>query len=93
MCINRLNKKTLETSFQQNGLQIEAVLSTVQNKQISFMGHINWLSENRISRKIVEKLWFSKSRNIGWIAVIKEHIEELRITLEHFLDYILFTTC
>lgn len=31
--------------------------------------------------------------HIEWIAVIKEHIELLRITLEHFLDYILFTTC
>lgn len=57
------------------------------------MGHINRSSENRISRKIVEKLWYCKSSNIGWIAVIKEHIDELRITLDNFLDYILFTTC
>lgn len=57
------------------------------------MGHINRSSENRISRKIVKKLWYSKSSNIGWIAVIKEHIDELRITLDNFLDCILFTTC
>lgn len=60
---------------------IEPVMSTIRKKRISFFGHLIRTPENRISKKIIEKLWNSKS-TIKWITEIKEDIRELQITVD-----------
>ncbi|KAG8308457.1 hypothetical protein J6590_002544 [Homalodisca vitripennis] len=60
---------------------IEPITSIIKKKRISFLGHLLRTPENRISRKIVEKLWYSKS-DIKWITELKEDMRELQITVE-----------
>jgi Reverse transcriptase (RNA-dependent DNA polymerase). len=61
--------------------EIEPILSTIRKKRISFFGHLIRAPANRISKKIIEKLWKSKS-NIKWITEIKEDLKELQITVD-----------
>lgn len=61
--------------------EIEPVTSTIKKKRISFLGHLLRTPENRISRKIIEKLWNSRI-NIRWITELKEDLRELHITIE-----------
>ncbi|KAG8261856.1 hypothetical protein J6590_064712 [Homalodisca vitripennis] len=60
---------------------IEPITSIIKKKRISFLGHLLRTPENRISRKIVEKLWYSKS-DIKWITELREDMRELQITVE-----------
>lgn len=88
----RIVRTCLNKSYQVNGVwrlpsnetvykEIEPVTSTMKKKRISFFGHLMRTPENRISRKLIEKLWNSKS-NIRWITEIKEDMKTLQITLE-----------
>ncbi|XP_039288261.1 uncharacterized protein LOC120352313 [Nilaparvata lugens] len=61
--------------------EIEPVTSTIKKKRISFFGHLIRASEDRLSRRIIEKLWKSKT-NIKWIDELKEDMRELNITFE-----------
>ena len=90
----RIVRTCLNKNYQVNGVwrlasnetvykEIEPVTSTIKKKRISFLGHLMRTPENRISRKIIEKLWKSKSKiNIRWISELKEDMRELHITLE-----------
>jgi len=92
----KLERRTVRTciskSYQENGQwrlasnetvykEIEPVTSTMKKKRISFFGHLIRTPTSRLSRKIIEKLWNSKT-NIRWITEIKEDMEELKITFE-----------
>ncbi len=45
------------------------------------MGHLVRTPENRISRRVIEKLWNSKT-NIRWITEVKEDMKTLQITMD-----------
>ena len=88
----RIIRTCINKSYQENGQwklasnetvyrEIEPVTSTIKKKRMSFFGHLIRSPENRISRKIVEKLWNSKS-NIKWITEIREDMRELNITIK-----------
>lgn len=61
--------------------EIEPITDAMRKKRVSFFGHILRTPENRILRKIVEKLYNSKNSNIQWIKGIKEDLAELEITI------------
>ena len=61
--------------------EIEPLTSIIKKKRISFIGHLLRTPENRISKKIIDKLWNSKS-DFRWITEIKEDMRRLQISLE-----------
>ena len=60
--------------------EIEPVTDTMRKKRISFFGHLIRTPETRLSRNIIEKLWFQKLE-VGWIKEIREDMKELGISL------------
>lgn len=83
-CINKSYQKDGHWRVASNETvykEIEPVMSTIRKKRISFFGHLIRTPENRIIRRIIEKLWNSKC-NIKWITEIKEDMDELQITVE-----------
>ena len=61
--------------------EIEPITDFIRKKRISFFGHLVRTPEDRLIRKILEKLWKQKQQPV-WIKEIKEDMKELDITLE-----------
>lgn len=74
--------KTLSSYYNKARRELHPVTITIKKlNRISFFGHLIRSPVSRIRRKIMEKLWNSKT-NINWLIEIKEDMKELQIAIE-----------